>query len=697
MKAKLLVILFFLLISSFAYSANVYYVSWFGGAYLGGVPITDSKAKNNNYIIYYSTLDVNSDANIRSLTLTNNSTLTVSSNSTINISRDLNSDGNLVINGEVNVSGSAVLSGETTVNGNLSVADNATISGDMVVNGDLHVGGNLTIDGDVVFNGNVVVDGAIINNNSNASIEIAGSVVDLSNSSNNIENLNITNSGILYIGEGNYGTIVVDNSSRLVSTGGATVDNLIIEQSSNSSILSLVIDGITIISQTAQLSNNIELNANIQIDGVCTVNQNTIGRGLGIFYISDGASFVNYASSLSIAQTFVKTWSDNGYANVSIPFNGQIHNFPKKMYEYIESSLDTGAIWSLVKKGTVLTRGVGYSTYNIGTKEFTGYSDLSEVNVPVTYTENVLAPVDDWGDNFVGNPYACPISYNAFISANSSLLGNNILFWDDGRADDGYYRAGDYIVKNSLGASGGSRAAMVSGDNIASFQGFYVEARSNGNVTFNSAMILPNADNSNYLKSEQNIVDKIRLSAKSDSLYNDVLIGLFENETNLVNYKAKKVQGNIFFSFYINSDSNKYAISAFDRKDSISVDLGIYLTTADTLEFSINYDDYSADYDSVYIYNCETGTRYNLINDDPKIFISSKNSNSLKLICKNNVINQDTTIINDIEIDVLYQNSTYYSITGIQLNDYEKSSKDFYIKVLSDKNGNKKAEFIINK
>ncbi|MCV9927694.1 T9SS sorting signal type C domain-containing protein [Flavobacterium sp. LS1R49] len=159
--------------------------------------------------------------------------------------------------------------------------------------------------------------------------------------------------------------------------------------------------------------------------------------------------------------------------------------------------------------------------------------------------------------NLIGNPYPSALSADLFYAQNSTLIKGTFYFWTHNTrisstpdANGIYnYSAADYISYNATGSTGtgditncttcGSTKATGS---IASGQGFFVEAKVSGSLTYNNAMRVKTlANNSEFSKPSKSqkqataTIEKNRvwLNLKNDEgQYNEMLLGYITGATN---------------------------------------------------------------------------------------------------------------------------------------------------------------------
>lgn len=221
----------------------------------------------------------------------------------------------------------------------------------------------------------------------------------------------------------------------------------------------------------------------------------------------------------------------------------------------------------------------------------------------------VSVEVDNDSFNLVANPYAAAIDRKQFMDANLANLDGAIWIWDDGGANVGGLRGGDYIAINDLGQTsqgGGDGVPGIGGldkfnGNISSMQGFFVRALSESGIVFRPDMqvVGANADSSFFRRGNHH-ENLIRLSISNKAgLYNEVLVGLRENATYGKDrgLDAEKLSGNDMISLYTQTGQSKYSIQGLpfvSANEIVTTDLGFYIGESGKYEVKVeNYGDFN--------------------------------------------------------------------------------------------------------
>ena len=374
------------------------------------------------------------------------------------------------------------------------------------------------------------------------------------------------------------------------------------------------------------------------------VNGNTDNGGL--VRANTNSSLVLFGS-YSGTGTFANSRSVYGNSNYSIyavPFtDGNVGLF-NGVYAY-QWNNDSGAFDAL-DYSVSTTPGEGYFVSMPGFSEdvftlgFGGSPVGADVDVPITMGES-----DDY--NLVGNPYTAAISVADFLSnsTNASLTTGVIYLWDDGGMNSGSSRGGDFITANSAGAVGtnalsdgvaGVKGTEVYDGYITSMQGFYIEAKADGNLEFTQDMQVAgnNNDTNFYRKLNSSDLTKVKLALASESYESETLIAFDPLATTDIDYAldAKKKLANSAVSFYSLNDNVEFAIQALNLSsldEEVSIPLGYEVeNTGDYLIKTKRLQGFDEDL-SVWLVDKENNTFYNLQeNVDISINLSSKSSES---------------------------------------------------------------------
>lgn len=248
--------------------------------------------------------------------------------------------------------------------------------------------------------------------------------------------------------------------------------------------------------------------------------------------------------------------------------------------------------WTLVDPNDTLKLAMGYAITPIEgdngtpTRSFIGEAYNGDLNLDI----NIDALADGSYYVLTGNPYPSSIDLDVFLIDNA-LIGE-VYLWDD--ADGENFRA-DYIVANSLGASGGN-SGLTDVDYIGACQGFFVDAGSlglgSGIIQFNNTMRV-GGNNSQFFRVNSN--ERLYLNIQSlDAKYgSQTLIGFHPDGTSGkdLNLDSKKLGDNpnvSLYSFMKGQEDDHFAIQAYSTLPAYyTIPLGLELGVSELLEFTL--------------------------------------------------------------------------------------------------------------
>ncbi|MGB0525086.1 MAG: BspA family leucine-rich repeat surface protein, partial [Flammeovirgaceae bacterium] len=214
-------------------------------------------------------------------------------------------------------------------------------------------------------------------------------------------------------------------------------------------------------------------------------------------------------------------------------------------------------------------------------------------------------PGKNW--NLVGNPYPSGLDAVQFLSDNSSVIENAVYLWSSAGNDSAGVDT-DYATMNAAGTvnAGGSGIAPSSA-NISSCQGFFVQTKAVGDITFQNSQ-RTNTNNTFMRTAQQGARAWISVTL-NDQTSNEILLGFFEDgEWEKDRYDAAKLSGNAHLAFYsqqactgekpfaptpcpFEADNKKWVIQglpSLDEEGAI-IPLGLEAKTTGKYTFSINH------------------------------------------------------------------------------------------------------------
>ena len=264
--------------------------------------------------------------------------------------------------------------------------------------------------------------------------------------------------------------------------------------------------------------------------------------------------------------------------------------------------------WTSETTATNMTTGVGYALTGtapaiINTTITRGFSNTAgfhsgTYDISLSYSNDGNTD-NDW--NLVGNPYPSGLSVDSLLKRNyangGGTIANAVYLWNSDGNDIGATNS-DYAIMNTAGVAQGGAGTAPTSTNIASGQGFFVQAINSGSISFENNM--RNSTNNTFLRTANSKQDWNRawigVTLRNGSALiasNEVLIGFMPDASlGQDQYDAKKFVGNEYISFYSQAThSSKLAIQGLPKlvDQEQVLPLGLETETAGTYTFNINH------------------------------------------------------------------------------------------------------------
>ncbi len=236
---------------------------------------------------------------------------------------------------------------------------------------------------------------------------------------------------------------------------------------------------------------------------------------------------------------------------------------------------------------------------------FSGVPNNGNLTSPIYLSNDNTNEDDDW--NFIGNPYPSAIDATLFLNDenNKNIINGSIYFWTHNTSATGNkYDSNDYAMYtvNTGGIMANSKGTIPTGF-IASCQGFFVEAKQQGNIEFNNAMRVK-TENTNFFKgtkdknhsatAEHIEKDKIWLNLFNDEgAFSQILIGFLEGATTAYesNFDGLRFSGNDYLSFFSMVENQQLAIQGVSTfKGNETILLGFLSKIEETVTLKIGID-----------------------------------------------------------------------------------------------------------
>lgn len=219
------------------------------------------------------------------------------------------------------------------------------------------------------------------------------------------------------------------------------------------------------------------------------------------------------------------------------------------------------------------------------------------VGVPNNGTKTIAIAKSGAGYNLVGNPYPSNISFNSFYSANSSLINQSAYFWTNTNANPtqqgGSYSQNNYAVRNGTGGIPAQNSAIAPTNEIVVGQGFIVQAKSAGTLTFNNTMRTSTSGTffNRMAKNSESITNRywLKLKTPADN-FTTILVGYVSGATNGIDedYDSESII-KASDDFYSIQDNKNLAIQGRNPSFSINdrIPLGATFFEPGNYEISI--------------------------------------------------------------------------------------------------------------
>lgn len=439
---------------------------------------------------------------------------------------------------------------------------------------------------------------------------------------------------------------------------------------------------------TINSGNSLEVNANnyINITNDLTVNGTLEVLNDGSLIMINNSSLVVNNGIINIHKT-TTTLKRYDYTYWSSPIkNAQLENVfsaspQNSFYQFITSEFnddnkdenddDEPAAWQKIN-GTMIP-GIGYTAMAPDTEPFIEYQSVifsgevnnGIINVPIQLSSKDSINNNDW--NFIGNPYPSAIDANLFLNdpINKTILGGSIYFWTHNTAKTGDRYTSDDYASFVIGTGGikANSSGKIPTSNIASCQGFFVEAIIEGEIHYTNEMRIE-SQNNNFFKSssskedlvEQN--DKIWLNLYNDEgAFSQILIGFINgaNEGIERKYDALRFNGNNFISFYSIVQNKKLAIQGtnpFTGKEKINLGFTSKIEEPIRLKITIDKIEGNKNINDIYIYDRLLNKTHNLKIAPYEFDLSQKGSFDDRFILQfnNKSLNEDEVNVNSNQL-----------------------------------------------
>ncbi len=419
-------------------------------------------------------------------------------------------------------------------------------------------------------------------------------------------------------------------------SGPTTTDEVVIIGNYNTASGSLTVGNL-----------NINFNAEIVVEAgnFLQVNGDLINNG-GNVTIASGGSLVTKGtvsgSNFTIERTTTFDENTGRYSTIGSPISNagfDILGSSATIYGYDETepfnvSGDEGA--SRFKTPTQLgitemQVGKGYFSAFTGDANgavsFSGTPSFGTQSITLTFTDHPADEDAHQGFNLVANPYPSALSFSSFITHNLSDIEGAIYIWDDFYSESARGMGSDYIIINAIGNVDSRQMGLTDwDDHIRSMQGFFVQAKSTGDLQLeftDDMKVTSNNSDQGYYRT--NDISSFKLSLTGLDIYSETLIGMKEDATvNHDQYDARFIAESATSIYTINSQE-KYAIQGIPVSNEAKIDIGINNLGINDYQITLTEEENLEGY-SIFLIDKELNNSVNLSTDYAYNFTSLNNT-----------------------------------------------------------------------
>jgi hypothetical protein len=378
---------------------------------------------------------------------------------------------------------------------------------------------------------------------------------------------------------------------------------------------------------------------------------------------------------------------------------------------------DNGDDWQYAYAGDVMQPGVGYASTearfhfpnSAGSATFIGEFNNGDIDVAIY--NNPLNTIGSW--NLIGNPYPSAIDFNAFQTANSSVIDGTVYFWSQATppssANAGNqnlnFSKNDYAIYTA--GSGGIKVdanGVMPNGFVPSGQSFFIAGLTNGTATFTNAMRVANGtSNSQFFKGTKtkkstSITDnKLWVNLTSNNgVFNQILIAYVDGATNDDDglfYDAPKLPSDAAATLYskIEGSNKNFGIQGKDASslnESEIINLGFKTTINVATTYTLSIEQLQGDFlnnTPVYLEDTLLNKIHDLSASDYSFTSAVGEFNSrFKIVFTNKTLSNTNVALNNnslkiIDLDNDYvQFKTTNNLSITQVNIYDLLGRELY-------------------
>jgi len=246
-----------------------------------------------------------------------------------------------------------------------------------------------------------------------------------------------------------------------------------------------------------------------------------------------------------------------------------------------------------------------------------------------TIVNNSGGIYNDW--NFIGNPYPSAIDTSIFFTVNSGIT-NTIYLWSQATAanfnasgnEGANFSGADYAIISASGVNTAGGSGIIPTNFVPSGQGFFIEALSGTNVTFNNSMRVTGNNNQFFRNTNQRNVLWLNLNSDNGAA-KQIAVAYLEGATDNYDGSYYDVKENLstgvaatIYSTILESNSEQFVIqgkspSSLDENEVINIGFKTLITVPTLYTISIaQFEGYFYTENNIYVKDNLLGTTHNL-------------------------------------------------------------------------------------